>query len=133
MKGSHGQRCYGLAAGNGHGILGGTVCGDPDRPPVEDWSQVLGAGTQGPRGGSLVLQITSRRVHRLRILTGPRPLTWVRANTKTITNKQAREAHLHRNFSFSVIHARGRLCIRQAVAFSGSGRKLGSFRRPCEL
>jgi hypothetical protein len=136
MRGRHRHRCYALAAANALGVLGGQVCGDPDRHPIDDWGQALGAGSGGARGGSVELQITSQRVRRLNVLIGPRsshPLRWIRTKTRALTRNQASRAHLHRNFRYSVVHSRGRLCIRRVVAFDASGAVIGRFKSPCEL
>jgi hypothetical protein len=134
MKGGHQKRCYNLGIAGDQRIAGARGCDlRARRPRASGWRQVLGA-TTGRQGGMVVMQITGRQVRYLRTRAGPgRPQRRIHQPTKRISRREARRAHLRRNFRFAVARSPRPLCIRHVVAFDRHRVPIGRFRRPCKL
>jgi hypothetical protein len=133
MKGKRRQRCVELGAANERGILVGGECGPGGPPPDGPWAQELGGGTSGRHAVSLVFQVTVPRVRSLTLLLGPRPLTRTHIQTKLLGRRQARHAHLARDFRYAVAHRQGTLCIKEVTAFDRNRRPIAHIHSPCEL
>jgi hypothetical protein len=132
MAERHSKRCYRLKL-VGNTVQGISVGCASDRRPTSDWAEVTGMTTEGT---SVVLAITKKRVHsvRLRVRHPHSHIEpgWLRVNTHRLSFAEAREAEVKRNFRFAVFGSRGNLCVTKAVLFDGSGSPIKRLTTPCE-
>jgi hypothetical protein len=116
------------------GSLGLITCGGLLAPEGE-WARRAGASAD-ETGRSVEVNVTSPRVRRLRLLighpdSGRKPSRrWF--SPQLLTEKQAGEAHLSRNFRYVVFTERGESCVEGVKGLDRRGRAVVDERVPCE-
>lgn len=127
-----GQRCFKLSL-TAQTLGTAMTCEMPAKPP-RLWSRVVGNADET---ASVELDITTRRVARLKLLLGHPgrrgASTWWAGPTLSLSKAEASRAHLKANFRFVVLARRGpNLCVEKVRAFDRDEHLLESLSVPCE-
>jgi hypothetical protein len=129
VEGHHRHRCLRLTLfADVRGS--GEVC-EREHRPVGNWQRLLGIGDNNDNP-TIELDVTRKRVRKLRLLLGPDDRSWHRFHTHRISRAEARAAHVSPDFRYAILHRRQTLCVEKVKTFDRAGKQLDNFRVPCE-
>lgn len=126
------ERCYRLTMDGRGGWSQAKTC-DQGIPQWHLWELEFGF-SEGAAAASV--SISAPQVHRVNLLmanpgTGRRP-NWHEFPMRILTERQARRAHLKRDFRYAVLTGVGDFCVKKVRAFGSRGQLLEKRNTVCE-